>query len=134
MKNIMEKHQKEDRVSTYPDELSDYMVNEILENPQATVNDKITGGVGKYGLDPTNPIPIFGIPNNQIYLNRLRLIDEKEISWRRVGSIVVKDINYPVDEYEVFDISGDRITTLYLSSYHLRTSCKAPEGFILIDS
>jgi hypothetical protein len=121
-----------DWLSDYPSEIADEMVNEILDNPQATVQDEISQGIGRFGLDPTNPIPIFGVPNNRTYLNKLRLDNGEKIMWRRMRSLTFKNIEFPVDEYAVHSFIGYKVTTLYLSSYHLRTSNKAPEGFILL--
>jgi hypothetical protein len=121
----------EDWLNTYPEDLANQMINEILDNPQASFQDEISQGLGRFGLDPTNPIPIFGVPNNRIYLYKLRLGNGEKITWRRMGSLTVSNIEFPVDEYAVHSTIGYRVTKLYLSSYHLKTSNKAPDGFML---
>jgi hypothetical protein len=124
---------EENWLTTFPENLANEMVNDILDNPQVSTTDEISGGLGRFGYDKTNPIPIFGIPNNKVYLNHLRLKNGEKILWKRVGSTIVKKIELPVDVYEIFTLGKKKITTLYLSPYHLRTSMKAPEEFIIVE-
>ena len=37
--------------------------------------DEIPEGIGEFGLEITNPIPVNGIPENEIYLSRLKTSD-----------------------------------------------------------
>ncbi|MES2811377.1 MAG: hypothetical protein V4670_02800 [Bacteroidota bacterium] len=102
----------------------------VASNQQATTLDEIPEGSGKFGFDKENPIPIFGIPGNEIYLRKLRLVANNEkIKWKRTGSVFSKTINYPIDEYRIFDCENNFISFLYFSSYHWRRSDKIPDGF-----
>jgi hypothetical protein len=104
----------------------------IKNNPQACKMDEIPQGFGDFGLERTNPIPTYGVPENEIYLSNLRLTNGERIRWRRVGSFEIETINSPIDEYEIFSLNGDTISFLYISPYHLSTSRKAPRGFKIV--
>ena len=51
-----------------------------------TSEDVMPEGYGEFGLDITNPIPIHGVPQNEVYLRKLRLSNGSKISWKRIGS------------------------------------------------
>jgi hypothetical protein len=101
-------------------------------NPQATVTNEIQGAVGEYGLEVSNPVPVNGIAANNVYLGRLRTPDGMPIQWSRVGSTRHKDINKPIDNYDIFNSKGKKITNIYISPYHLHTSTRAPKGFKIV--
>mgnify|MGYP005870141117 CR=1 FL=1 len=105
------------------------LLREIKTNPQACCLDEIPEGKGRFGLDQSNPVPVFGIPSNEVYLKRLSIRGGGSIQWRRVHSIQDSIIEKSIDEYEIFDGNGDAITFIYISPYHLKISNKAPEGF-----
>lgn len=119
----------DDWVSRGSKEMIDQLLNAIKSNPQACNLDKIPQGFGEFGLDQTNPIPVYGIPSNKTYLNSLRSPNGEVLRYRRNGSIKVSNIVKPVDEYEIFNSAGDIIAKLYISPYHWKTSTKAPSGF-----
>ena len=118
-----------DWMSMLPKEFADALLMEIKNNPQACNLDEIPQGVGRFGLVPTNPVPVYGIPSSQIYLHKLRDRAGERLRWRRNGSFDVNNIAKKVDEYEIYDFSGDVLTTIYISPYHWKTSSKAPAGF-----
>lgn len=95
-----------------------------------TSEDTIPEGYGEFGRDITNPIPIHGIPENEVYLKKLRLYNGSKISWTRIGSCSSPNIKHLIDDYEIFDNNGEKICELYLCPYHKKTSNKAPKGFI----
>jgi hypothetical protein len=131
--NFFEKEQREPEwISLMPEEYTTLFLSEIKGNPQANTLDEIKQGIGKYGFDKTNPIPVYGIPENEKYLSRLRTMRGEKLRWRRIRSLEVSNINKAIDEYEIFNLLGDTITLLYISPYHLKTSNKAPDGFKLI--
>jgi hypothetical protein len=121
-----------DWVSMMPKEYVQFMLPSIKSNPQATVTDEIYGTVGEFGLEPSNPVPVYGVPNNEVYLRRLRTLDGMPVKWERVGSTRHKDINMPIDDYDIFNSKGKLIANIYISPYHLHTSQKAPKGFKII--
>lgn len=116
-----------------PRELIKLIISEIKSNPQACTEDVIPQGIGKFGLTETNPVPVHGIPSNEIYLSRLRRNNGERIRWRRLGHVTNEIIFSPVDKYEIFDMKGNTISYIYISPYHWKTSNKAPEGFKIIN-
>jgi hypothetical protein len=123
------KDKNPDWVSQMPIELAKLFLVEIKSNPQACSFDEIPQGIGKFGLEASNPIPVYGVASNNIYFTRLALKDNSGIRWRRVGSMKVSNIDKLIDEYEIFNLNGDTICFLYLSPYHWKISDKCPEGF-----
>jgi hypothetical protein len=118
-------------IGHFPKEHVEFILGSIRENPQACKSDRIPGTEGRFGYDKTNPIPVFGIPSNEIYLRRLRKKGVSSIGWRRNGSLNIPEIINPIDEYELFDEEGELIATIYISPYHWKISELAPEGFYL---
>lgn len=122
---------KEDWTSRFPKEHVEGMLNEIRNNAQACSVDEIPQGFGEFGLEKTNPVPTFGIPSNEEYLQCLRTLNGEILRYRRIGSIEVENINNRVDEYEVFNYQGETIAFIYVSPYHWTTSKKSPIGFYI---
>lgn len=114
-----------------PKELVDSFLKKIEENTQATNTDFIKSGIGEYGLEKTNPIPTFGIPSNETYLQKLRTSNNEILRYRRTGGFEVDNINEVIDEYEIFNQKGDTIAFIYLSPYHRKTSNTPPVGFYI---
>ncbi len=93
--------------------------------------DEIPGGLGEFGLDSTNPIPVRGIASSAIYLNCLRTTNGHKVEHQRMGSVTVPNIFGFVDEYEI--TQTDRILCrMYLSPHNRRISQRPPRGFILL--
>lgn len=114
--------------------LSEYgflFLENIYNNPQATSEDEIPGATGKFGFSSSNPIPIHGVPNSKIYLNKLRLYDGTPITYERKGSTSDFSIKSMIDKYSIYNQEGKEIAIIYISPYHLKCSEKVPEGFIL---
>ena len=109
------------------------VVQGIASNPQASNTSSIKEGKGEFGLSKTNPIPVYGIPSNEIYLKQLKTNSGGEISWKRKGSIKVKGIEKEIDEYLIYDEKGKKIATFFISPYHWKTSKKFPKGFIHVN-
>jgi hypothetical protein len=123
---------KEDWTNLFPKEIVDGLLSEIKNNPQACWTDKIPQGIGEFGLEKTNPIPTYGIPENEAYLHSLRTSNGEVLRYRRTGSIEVDNINNSVDEYEIFNFQGETIAFIYISPYHWTTSKKSPIGFYVL--
>ena len=93
--------------------------------------DQIPEGIGRFGLELSNPVPVHGYPECDRYLGRLRHRGEP-VTWFRVGSFRTENLSMPVDAYEIYDASSRPIGRIHISPYHRRTSCLAPEGFTLV--
>ena len=93
--------------------------------------DEIPGGLGEFGLEATNPIPVRGIRSNAIYLDCLRTSDGQKVNYINTGSGSVPNIVGSVYEYEVRQ--GDRpLCKLYFAPYNRRISQRPPRGFSLL--
>jgi hypothetical protein len=94
-------------------------------------SDAIPEGLGEFGFDPTNPVPVRGIASNTIYLGRLRTRDGGNVTHKRVGSTIVPNILGNIDVYEIHQ-SEKNLCRLHISPYNRRISSRAPEGFVLV--
>ena len=65
---------KKDWTTIFPKEIVDGLLNEIRNNHQAWRAYDIPQGIGEFGLEKTNPIPTYGIRENETYLQSLRTI------------------------------------------------------------
>ncbi len=113
---------------------SEALQNSLLPEPLKAVVlngqncDKIPGGRGEFGRDPTNPIPANGPIGQILYLSQLRTArSNSPIMFHRVSSTRVG--NADVDMYEVLSIDESMREYLYLSLYHPRKSRLCPEGY-----
>ncbi|OJJ21245.1 hypothetical protein BKI52_11815 [marine bacterium AO1-C] len=109
--------------------LTGLVMKGIADNPQAGHYDEIPEGTGRFGWDVTNPIPVNGIPANEMYLRKLETDDGRMITWQRRGSHSSPNIGGMIDKYEIFSGKKKSIGFLYISPYHKKLSQKVPEGF-----
>lgn len=95
--------------------------------------DEIPTGHGEFGHCSTNPIPVNGIMTSEVYLEKLRTMDDKKIKWERKGSIkpTIKGVIGMIDIYDIFDDDNNYLGKLYISPYNQKLSEKAPQGFVL---
>ncbi len=133
----------------------------ISENLNACNEDVIPEGFGEFGLDKTNPIPIYGIDNIHSYMSKLnyeaiskdgssillpvqyqRTIEnddsevgsEMPITEGLVGSTYSNNIGNNIDVYNVYTFDGsNKLAKLFIHCYHWRTSSKAPKGFLIVN-
>jgi hypothetical protein len=106
-------------------EAADELISESYDN--LVINGEIANGVGRFGLDATNPIPIKGFSGLDHYFERLCL--QKRIRWDRRGSTSVDNINGMIDIYILTTANGETMGRLYVTMYSSETSTKIPEGF-----
>lgn len=92
--------------------------------------DEIPSGLGEFGFDVTNPIPVRGVAANEVYLSELRTKDGRALEFKRNGSTSASNIFGNIDEYELSQ-GGKKLCKLFLSPYNKKTSEKPPRGFIL---
>lgn len=100
----------------------------INNNTQATELDEIPEGIGRYGLEKTNPIPIKGVMGNIAYLAKIRTKEGVKVEYKRIGSTSAENIKTAIDIYEI-SVAGKLLDTFYLNPYHKRNSEKAPDGY-----
>ena len=58
-------------------EVKSIMHDLISKNSLATNLDIIPGGIGEFGIEKSNPIPIYGIDNIETYFSKLRYKDNE---------------------------------------------------------
>jgi hypothetical protein len=106
-------------------------LEEILNNPQATKTDEISEGDGEFGLVKSNPIPVYGIPEGKVYLNKLTFENGDPLTYLRIGSFRAANIRGIIDAYSLRNQENEEKAIIYICPYHLKTSRKSPKGFLV---
>lgn len=98
-----------------------------------TDQDVIPWGIGEFGLEVTNPIPIKGRSGRMSYMEKIRPLNSSEFAWEEElpSSVRAPNIEHPIDKY-VISIEDKNFVPIYMSIYHKKTSDKAPKGFKLV--
>ena len=125
--------------------------------------DENPNGIGEFGLDKTNPIPVNGIDNIPAYIDKLRYeytsvsgsgtktynpvtfqrtIDSDEsligsskpVNEPIAASTSVPNIKGHIDVYNLYSFGGNKLAKIYINCYSLKTSNKVPNGFVHRDS
>jgi len=131
----------------------------IMEEHDNSMFEQNPSGIGKFGLELSNPIPIYGIDNIPAYMDKLRY---EYISISGSGSITYNHVNFirtseadnseigsmkpsedpsassahspnikgHIDVYNLYTIGDKKLTKIYVNTYSLKTSNKVPEGFL----
>jgi hypothetical protein len=100
--------------------LSPDLREEIAQNGPL---DGVRDGVGDFGLDIRNPIPVNGPFGEAQYLSSLMTEDGRPIAFQRLTVID------RVSVYETVTLDGLDWNFLFLSRYYARKSHLAPRGF-----
>ena len=98
------------------------------ENSSGCSTDEMPNGIGEFGLESTNPIPVNATHGSELYLDGLRAPDGSKVISQRQGSLSVDNIEKLIDMYYITHENGDDIATIYISSYQAKNSKKAPKG------
>ena len=110
-------------------------MQEVLwgDNSRGCSTDEMPNGIGEFGLEATNPIPVNTVElGSKKYLAGLRAPDGSKVNNRRIGSQTVDNIDKHIDSYLITHENGDDIATIYISPYQAKNSKKAPKGLNLI--
>jgi len=91
--------------------------------------DELTCGIGRFGLDITNPIPTMSVADGYAYLNSLLFNDGSPAKYKRIGSRRADNIAGPIDAYQIYNVDGAEVCVLFISAYQAKSSRKSPEGF-----
>ena len=91
--------------------------------------DEIEESHGEFGYAKTNPISAPDILTGMAYLNQLTLVSGDSISFQRKGSVTAANVKDLIDEYSIYNSSGEFITYLYVSGYQNSLSKNIPKGF-----
>lgn len=85
-----------------------------------------------FGLVPEKPIYTLAwksVDGEREYLSKLRTPKGEKVKWNRRGSISVKGINGIIDIYDIYLMSGQKYTTIYINMYGANASKRVPAGF-----
>lgn len=125
--------------------------------------DENPDGIGEFGLEKSNPIPVNGIDNIPAYIDKLRYeytsisgsgtktynpvtfqrtvdSDETPIGSSRpidepaASSTSAPNINGHIDVYNLYSFGGKKLAKIYINCYSLKTSNKVPNGFVHRDA
>jgi len=118
-----------------PDSSTD--LEELASNLKPS-DKHIAGSSGEFGLVETNPIPLEGVFVSYGWVPLLRYPFTSDTGFtiylpvesNRVGS-KGSQFGGSTDIYELFDIDGIKLATIYINGYQSFTSNKAPAGFFL---
>jgi hypothetical protein len=97
------------------------IVRESIRNGAAI--DQLPDGVGLFGFQKENPIPVNGAVGELAYLSRLETVEGERLLFHRIGSID------RIDVFEAVTYSGSEWHLFYVDFYHPRRSRIAPLGF-----
>jgi len=97
-------------------------------NEGGCTTDEMPEGIGEFGLEPTNPIPVNTVQGSILYLGGLRATDGTRVNNKRLRSLGAQNINKPIDEYLITHENGDELAVIYISPYQAKNSKKAPKG------
>jgi hypothetical protein len=99
-------------------------------NEGGTDQDIMPEGIGEFGHDLTNPIPVNTILGSTAYLSKLRTMDGIKVEYERAGSLTAPNIKRIIDKY-IISANGEKVATLFICPYNKKNSDKAPKGFKL---
>ena len=130
----------------------------ILSSPHDdSKRDENPNGIGEFGLEKTNPIPVNGIDNVDAYMDKIRYeytskngtktynqishVRTSDSDNTKIGSEMPKsalttssincdNIKGTIDVYNLYSVGGKKLAKIYINSYSLKTSNKIPKGFI----
>ncbi len=152
-------HLEKIRKKTIIHEKKSVMHDIIIKSPHDNSKKDINPfGSGKFGLEPSNPIPVYGIDNIPAYMDRLRykytsksgsgtstynhitfmrtneydnikIGSKKPESEGKASSTTSKNIKGHIDVYNLYSMDNTKLAKIYVNCYSLKTSNKVPEGF-----
>ncbi len=130
----------------------------VSTNHDNSYSDQHPNAHGEFGLEKSNPIPIYGIDNIPIYMDKLRykytsisgsgavtynpveFVRTSENDESPIGSIrpdhdlpasgtSSPNIEGTIDVYNLYSIGGEKLAKIYVNCYSLKTSNRVPDGF-----
>ena len=101
--------------------------------------NSLPGSTGEFGLVESNPIPLNSVFASYGWLPLLRHPFKSDsgftiylpVEYNRRGS-TGSAFGGSTDIWEISDIAGKNLATIYLNGYQSYTSIKAPKGFYLV--
>ena len=90
--------------------------------------DTIPGASGRFGYDPTNPIPVHHPEGEYDYLISLQSPCYRPFRFHRPGSLEPGPDGHHIDQIDLICRRGCCQITLYMDMYHPGPSALLPEG------
>ena len=102
-------------------------------------NKIIPNSFGEYGLVKTNPIALTNIPTTYGWLSLLRYSYTSKYGFtiyfpvepKRIGSTDCDEIKGLTDIWDLYDINGSKLNTIFINCHQNFNSLKAPVGLFL---
>ena len=110
------------------DSLQTQLLAELGYGRVGTDQDALPEGYGLFGVTATNPVPVRGIREAEVYMKRL-IYQGKAILHTMDNIFSVPTLPYPVIRYKVKDQEGNFLGQLHISPHNKRTSGQVPSGF-----
>lgn len=154
MEIIFEQTRQKININEKKSNMHDIIISESHDNSCSDVNPS---GFGKYGIEKTNPIPVYGFDNIAAYMDKLRYKYTSEVSGNftfnpisymrtfdddnspldsmkpeieiNASSLTVDNINGLVEVYNIYSQGNKKIAKIYINPFSLKTSNLVPEGF-----
>lgn len=106
-------------------------IKDVIKTTEENDNEGVMrGATGKFGIEKTNPIPVFGHNGLKEYFDKVCLENGHECKYERLGSTGSKNINGIIDVYAIFDSeTKDKVCDLFVCIYNKHTSKIIPQGF-----
>ena len=70
---------------------------------------------------------------SKLYLSKLQTDKGEAITWSRLGSKSVPNVNGMVDIYSISKTTGEHYKTIYINMYGTAISKVAPKGFQIVE-
>lgn len=107
-----------------------YIKKTIQTTNENTNEGTMKGAVGRFGIEPTNPIPVNGHIGIREYFKNICLENGKDIVYEKSYSCMISDINGIVDMYIIYEKEkSEKVCELYVCIYNKYTSKLLPEKF-----
>jgi hypothetical protein len=141
-------------IKVQPSQMNDFI---LMSDHDDSDLDENPNGIGRFGLDKTNPIPVNGLDNLDAYMDKIRYkyVSQKngnttynpiiyartsENDSQKIGDpkpdgelmasgLNVDNIKGTIDVYNLYSIGNKLLGKIYINCYSLKTSNKIPEGF-----
>lgn len=121
--------------------IDDFLGNEDAQNQRCPENilalmkeggamDRVPNGIGEFGRDRRNPIPVNGPLGELVYLSSLLTSAGAHVVAHRLGSIQHSDAKEKyMDLFEIVSLDGSKWDLLFFDMYHTRKSNLLPSGY-----
>lgn len=105
-------------------------VRAMKANSQAQPDNEVGEDFGLVPEKPIYTLALQSVDGEREYLSKLRTTNGEKVKWNRRGSTSVEGIHGMIDIYDIYLLSGQKYSTIYINMYGAKKSAKAPRGFV----